>query len=172
MTHGRHSPSRFRHAALIGAFAFASAACVGSGDALTPAEPLPQGVSAILDSLVVDEYRAAARYQQVMQAFGTVSPFKEMEPVQATRVEALMAIYRQYPAFPPPNPFAGPQYMERYVSVEGACEVALEAETATAERYSRALTLNPPASVQKILRYNRASTLAFEIAASMRCAGA
>lgn len=138
---------------------------------LTPAERLPQGMSALLDSLVVDEYRAAARYQQVMQAFGTVSPFKEMEPVQGSRVNALMQIYRQYPAFPPPNPFEGPQYMERYASVAGACEVAAEAETATADRYARALALNPPQSVQKILRYNRASTLAFEVAATIRCAG-
>lgn len=165
----RHSPSRLRHAALIGVFALSAVACAGSGDGLTPAERLPQGLSAILDSLVVDEYRAAARYQQVMQAFGTVSPFKEMEPVQASRVEALMQIYREYPAFPPPNPFEGPQYMERYASVAGACEVAVQAETATAERYARAAALNPPASVRRILRYNRASTLAFEVAAATRC---
>jgi hypothetical protein len=165
----RHSPSLLRHATVIGALALSAVACAGSGDGLTPALPLPQGVSAILDSLVVDEYRAAARYQQVMQAFGTVSPFREMLPVQGARVEALMQVYRQYPAFPPPNPFDGPQYMERYASVAGACEVALEAETATAERYARALALNPPAAVQKILRYNRASTLAFEVAATRRC---
>ena len=165
----RHSPSRVRHAALIGAFAFSAVACAGSGDALTPADRLPQAVSAILDSLVVDEYRAAARYQQVMQAFGTVSPFKEMEPVQANRVETLMQIYRQYPAFPPPNAFEGPQYMERYASVAGACEVAAAAELATADRYARAVALNPPTDVQRILRYNRASTLAFEVAAATRC---
>lgn len=165
----RRSPSRLRHAAVIGTFALSAAACVRGGDVLTPASPLPQSVSAILDSLVVDEYRAAARYQQVMQAFGTVSPFREMHPVQGARVAALMQIYRQYPAITPPNPFEGPQYMERYASLAGACEVAVEAETATAGRYARAVALNPPAAVQQILRYNRASTLAFEVAAATRC---
>jgi hypothetical protein len=169
MTRRRHTSSTLRHAALIGSFVLSAAACGGSSEALTPAELLPQGMTALLDSLVVDEYRAGARYQQVMQAFGSVSPFREMEPVQAARVEALMQIYRKYPAFPPPDPFEGPQYMERYASLAGACEVAAEAETATADRYARALALNPPQAVQKILRYNRASTLAFEVAAASRC---
>ncbi|MCC6317249.1 MAG: hypothetical protein IT361_06100 [Gemmatimonadaceae bacterium] len=164
----RHSQYRSRHAAIFGALLLMTAACA-DGDGFTPVEPLAPAVAAVLDSLLTDEWRAGARYQQVMQRFGTVSPFREMEPVQESRAASLLQIYRSYPAFPPSRPTGAVQGIEIYASLEGACEVALEAETATVQRYARALALNPPEMVQRILRFNRANTLAFEVVAAARC---
>lgn len=143
-------------------------ACSAGNSMFVPSEQLSPALRATLDSLVLDERRAHARYEQVLEQFGRVAPFQSMVGTQNDRVAALLQIYRKYPAFPPSeSALVGDR--EPFGSLAGACLVAAQHEQATVDRYSRALALRPPSGVDKVLKRNRALTLSGEVAAAKRC---
>jgi hypothetical protein len=155
-----------------------AAACSGSGGTFEPSERLNPAVKATLDTLMLDEWSAQARYAQVLQAFGNVSPFKALRNTHDRRATSLERIYLQFALFPPANPFrpqggtGAASTVETgavYDSRERACEVSVTLERETVDRYDRLLTLNPPRVVANAAESNRALALEEDIPAVQRC---
>lgn len=145
-------------------------ACRG-GDALfVPVPRLVPPLQATLDSLLVQEWEAEARYREAMAQFGEVAPWHSLARAQADRSAWLLRIYRSYPTFPPANPHAGDAEALTPADAPRTCAALLMMEEATAALYSRALALRPPHDVERILKRNRAETLSREVPTARRCA--
>lgn len=154
-------------------------ACATDGGMFAPSERLTPAVQATLDSLMLDEFAAEARYGRVLQAFGNVSPFTTLRSTNARRTTALQRVYVQYGVFPPLNPYrptalgavsvASDGEGAVYDSRERACELSLALERETVIRYDRLLALDPPSTVVRMAQKNRALSAETDIPAVERC---
>jgi hypothetical protein len=87
---------------------------------LTPAE-----VAALHEALD-DEHKSWAIYRQVLDDFGEVRPFANIVHAEARHIEALTRLFERYGVEVPSNPWVG--RVERYGSLQEACEAAVQAE--------------------------------------------
>lgn len=144
-----------------------SSGCVVPSDSV---DVLPQPVRALVDSLIVDEYRGVARYRVLESRFGG-EPFRALVSASERRVEALATVYRHHFALPPDNPYRKIGLLERYESLGSACGIALVDEEETVARYQRLLnTPTAAADVRSVARTNLANTKHLEVPAVRRCA--
>src|SRR5690606_3681584 len=70
-------------------------ACSGSAGMFEPSERLSPAAKATLDTLMLDEWAAQARYTRVLQALGNVSPFSSLRSTRTRRATALERVYLQ-----------------------------------------------------------------------------
>ena len=75
-----------------------------------------------------DEYQAWSIYDQVITDFGEVRPFINIRDAEARHIEALRTLYIRYGVPIPENNWPGK--VERYTSVQAACEASVTAEVA------------------------------------------
>jgi hypothetical protein len=140
-----------------------------------PSEPsvevrlLSPAARSSIDTLYLDEFRAAERYAQVLREFGAVLPFVDLLPVQGQRLSALGTVYRAYAGFEPPDPYAALHFQEVYRDLAGACEVSAEFEQRTADRYGRVVAMPLPAAVAGILRANLEASLNVDVPRTAAC---
>lgn len=146
-----------------------------------PSERLTPAVKATLDSLMLDEWGAQARYTRVLQDFGSVSPFTTLRAATNRRVSVLEKTYLQLAEFPPANPYrarVGGDALSAqssqgaagsYESRAQACEVSVTLEQETVDRYARLLGAHPPRIVALAAKENRALSLESVIPAAQRC---
>jgi len=154
------------------------AACSSEGGVFDPSERLTPAVHAALDSLILEEWSAEARYSAVLQHFGNVSPFRELRPAQGERANVLQRVYLRYGYFPPVNPhritpLSHVQPLTAGASRGGtlaeACVQESERERATLGRYDRLLAQEPPPLVTSALEVNRRKTINHDVPAMERC---
>lgn len=143
-----------------------------------PSERLSPAAKATLDTLMLDEWAAQARYTRVLQALGNVSPFSSLRGTRARRATSLERVYLQIAQFPPNNPYRPASPMQAasavepggvYESREQACEISVTLEEETVDRYDRLLALSPPRVVAEAARANRALAVEAELPAVQRC---
>ena len=91
----------------------------------------------ILHEALEDEYLAWSTYDQVIEDFGEISPFINIREAESRHIEALCTLFNRYGVPIPPNPWPGK--VERYKSVQEACEGGVKAEIANGEMYERLL---------------------------------
>jgi hypothetical protein len=104
----------------------------------------------VLQEALDDEYRAWATYDQVVADFGEVRPFINIREAEARHMQALLGLFERYGLTAPANPWPGK--VERYQSLQAACEAGVVAETANAEMYERLLALTQRDDVLEVLR--------------------
>ena len=165
----RATPRHLVALVIAALLALAATACGPSNSLFVPAERLSPALAATVDSLVLDEWQAAALYREAAGRFSGASPFPALERAQEDRVGYLRRIYEQYPAFPPVNPWSFTAAREVTPSQAEVCAIAAAHEQATADRYARALSLKPPPVVEQVLKVNRAATLSADLASARRC---
>jgi rubrerythrin len=90
-----------------------------------------------LNEALEDEYRAFATYEQVLADFGEAQPFNNIRDAEARHIEALHSLFARYGLSIPENPWPGK--VDRYTSLQAACEAGVAAEIANAEIYQRLL---------------------------------
>lgn len=139
----------------------------------TPETPAPLvGVSAearvLIDSLIVDEARAADRYARVVSRFGVVAPFAELGQASQRRLEALHGVVVRG-GWSAPDPFAGLIGVEVYADIAGACDVAARFSRRTIERYERLLTRALPPEVRAVVRDNRDAVSGTDLERTTAC---
>ncbi len=104
----------------------------------------------VLQEALDDEYRAWATYDQVVADFGEVRPFINIREAEARHMQALLGLFERYGLTAPANSWPGK--VERYPSLQAACEAGVVAEIANAEMYERLLTLTQRDDVLEVLR--------------------
>ena len=87
-----------------------------------------------LHEALEDEYQSWSIYDQVIQDFGEVRPFINIRDAEARHIEALRTLYLRYGVAIPENAWVGK--VERYSSVQAACEASVAAEIANGDRKS------------------------------------
>ena len=130
--------------------------------ALTPAEV------EVLHEALDDEYRAWATYGQVIADFGDVPPFSHIRDAEARHIEALATLFARYGLALPPNPWPG--RVERYASLQQACEAGVAAEIENAQMYERLLPATQQPDVLAVLRRLQEASQQRHLPAFQRCA--
>jgi hypothetical protein len=80
-----------------------------------------------------DEYRAWATYTQVIEDFGQVRPFTNIQKSEAQHMAALVSLFERYDLTVPDNPWVG--NVDSFGSRQDACMAGVEAEIANAALY-------------------------------------
>ncbi|MDD2224285.1 MAG: hypothetical protein PHF42_12710 [Pseudomonas sp.] len=116
-----------------------------------------------------DEYQAWSIYDQVITDFGEVRPFINIRDAEARHIEALRTLYIRYGVPIPENPWLGK--VERYTSVQAACEASVAAEVANGELYDQLFKTELRPDILKVLRNLQQASLERHLPAFQRCGG-
>ena len=122
----------------------------------------------VLDEALDDEYKAWAIYDQVIADFGEVRPFSNIREAEARHIQALLGLFARYGLAVPDNPWPGK--VERYASLQAACEAGVAAEVANAELYDRLLGATRRPDILVVLRNLQAASQQRHLPAFQRCA--
>lgn len=115
-----------------------------------------------------DEYQSWSLYDQVIADFGEVRPFINIRDAEARHIEALRTLYTRYGVPMPENTWLGK--VERYSSVQAACEASVAAEIANGELYERLFKTELRADIVTVLRNLQEASLERHLPAFQRCA--
>lgn len=116
-----------------------------------------------------DEYQAWSIYDQVITDFGEVRPFINIRDAEARHIEALRTLYIRYGVPIPENNWPGK--VERYTSVQAACEASVAAEVANGELYDQLFKTELRPDILKVLRNLQQASLERHLPAFQRCGG-
>lgn len=121
-----------------------------------------------LHEALEDEYQSWSIYDQVIADFGEVRPFINIRDAEARHIEALRTLYTRYAVPMPENTWEGK--VERYSSVQEACEAAVVAEIANGDLYERLFKDELRADILVVLRNLQQASLERHLPAFQRCA--
>lgn len=121
-----------------------------------------------LHEALEDEYQSWSIYDQVITDFGEVRPFINIRDAEARHIEALCTLYTLYGLSMPENNWPGK--VERYSSVQAACEAAVAAEIANGDLYERLFKDELRADILVVLRNLQEASLERHLPAFQRCA--
>lgn len=99
--------------------------------------------------------------------FGEIQPFFNIRAAEARHIEALTTLFTKYRLAIPANTWQGK--IERYVSVQAACEAAVTAEIANGEMYDRLLAQTSRPEIVVVLRNLQAVSEERHLPAFQRC---
>lgn len=122
----------------------------------------------VLTEALDDEYRAWATYDQVIADFGEVRPFINIREAEARHIQALLGLFERYRLAVPANPWPGK--VERYASLQAACQAGVAAEIANAEMYERLLGQTQREDILRVLRNLQEASQQRHLPAFRRCA--
>lgn len=121
-----------------------------------------------LNEALDDEYRSFATYDQVLADFGEVRPFNNIREAESRHIEALCVLFARYGLPVPENPWPGK--VDRYASLQAACEAGVTAEMANAEIYERLLQSTERPDILTVFRNLRDASQQRHLPAFERCA--
>ena len=122
----------------------------------------------VLHEALDDEYHAWAVYDQVIADFGEARPFINIRQAEARHIESLLGLFARYALPVPSNPWPGK--VERYASLQAACEAGVTAEIANGEMYERLLGQTQRIDILTVLRHLQEASQQRHLAAFQRCA--
>ena len=121
-----------------------------------------------LNEALDDEYRSFATYDQVLADFGEVRPFSNIREAESRHIEALCGLFARYGLAVPENPWPGK--VDRYASLQAACEGGVAAEIGNAEIYERLLQATERPDILTVFRNLRDASQQRHLPAFERCA--
>jgi hypothetical protein len=121
-----------------------------------------------LNEALDDEYRSWATYDRVIADFGEVLPFTNIRAAERRHVEALCALFVRYRLRVPENPW--PEKVDRFASVQAACEASVAAEIANGEMYDRLLMATRRPDILSVFRNLQEASQQRHLPAFQRCA--
>lgn len=122
----------------------------------------------VLHEALDDEYRSWATYDQVIADFGEVRPFINIRGAEARHIEALIGLFTRYGVPIPTNPWCGK--VERYASLQAACEAGVAGEIANGAMYERLVGQTQRADILTVLRNLQEASQQRHLPAFQRCA--
>jgi hypothetical protein len=121
-----------------------------------------------LNEALDDEYRAFATYDQVLADFGEGPPFSNICEAEGRHIDALCVLFTRYGLPVPENPWPGK--VERYASLQEACEAGVAAEIANGEIYERLLRATDRSDILRVFRNLQDASQQRHLPAFQRCA--
>ncbi|GIK64809.1 MAG: hypothetical protein BroJett018_26030 [Chloroflexota bacterium] len=141
------------------------------GTNLPPAVPgeVPQEVIDTMTAGMMDEYNAYAVYQAVIDQFGAVRPFVNIQRAESQHIAAWEFIFERYGIALPEVPALDP--VPQFATLAEACQLAADAEVANFDLYDTMLVTlaDYPDMVQVVTALRNASELG-HLPAFERCA--
>jgi len=147
--------------------ALAACADASTGVASSTTSALDAPTLAAVRSALQDEYHASAVYTAVMNQFGPILPFVNIERAERQHASSLAALLS---ARGLPVPGAEPlSVVPSFSSASAACAAAAEAEVSNIALYDRLLTSSAPSDVRRVFEYNRRASVDNHLPAFERC---
>jgi hypothetical protein len=132
--------------------------------------PLPDEVVALITAGIVDEWHAYAVYAAVIDQFGAVRPFSNIQRAEAQHAGAWATIFERYDLPLPAQPVL--EELPEFASLAAACAVAAEAEIANMALYDKMMTtLADYPDMLQVATALRAASADKHLPAFERCAG-
>lgn len=122
----------------------------------------------LLHEALDDEYMAFSTYDQVISDFGEVRPFINIRDAEGRHIEALHTLFMNYGLSIPENTWPG--RVQRYPTLQAACEAAVNAEVANGEMYERLLSMTRRPEILGVLRNLQEASQQRHLPAFERCA--
>lgn len=122
----------------------------------------------VLNEALDDEYQAWTTYDQVIADFGERPPFGAIREAEGRHIDALCSLFTRYGLVVPSNPWPGK--VERYSSVQAACEAGVAAEIVNGEMYDRLLKAPLRPDIVSVLLNLQEASQQRHLAAFQRCA--
>jgi hypothetical protein len=122
----------------------------------------------VLTEALDDEYQAWSTYDQVIADFGEVRPFINIREAEARHIQALLGLFERYGLAVPANRWPG--RVERYASLQAACEAGVVAEIANGDMYERLLGQTQREDILSVLRNLQEASQQRHLPAFQRCA--
>jgi len=98
-----------------------------------PSEGISEDEKEALNTAIDDEYKARATYEKVMDSFGEVRPFVNVQEAEEKHIEALLALYEKYSLQVPGDEWF--ELIPEFDSITTACEAAAAAEMVNVALY-------------------------------------
>jgi hypothetical protein len=134
---------------------------------LSPSADLDAPTLSAVRSALQDEYHASAVYTAVMNQFGPVMPFVNIERAERQHASSLAALLL---ARGLPIPAAEPlSVVPTFSSASAACAAAAEAEVSNIALYDRLLTGTAPSDVRRVFENNRRASVDNHLPAFEHC---
>ena len=127
-----------------------------------------QEVEGLLQALN-DEYYAWAVYDQVIEDFGQVRPFVNIQGAEANHIDALLSLFRTYQVPIPENPWPGD--VGSFDSVQEACAAGVQAEIENAALYDELFKTTGREDILKVYQSLQRASQEQHLPAFQRCAG-
>ena len=102
-----------------------------------PAGELPLGVKNSLDLAIMDEYKAHAFYQRVIEKFGSVRPFSMIIRSEEQHISSLSSLYDKYGLEIPKDDLY--EKISAPATLNEACKAGVDAEIENADLYEKQL---------------------------------
>jgi hypothetical protein len=131
---------------------------------------LPLEVMNAVQAGILDEYNAYNLYQAVLDQFGSVRPFTNIQAAEAQHIAAWQRIFSQY-AIPLP---LVPTLEEKpqFATLTAACKAAADAEIANVKLYDdMAKTVSAYPNIVRVVTALRNASQTRHLPAFQRCAG-
>ena len=131
---------------------------------------LPAEVVNAIQAGIADEYNAYNLYQAVLDQFGPVRPFSNIQAAEAQHIAAWQRIFSQYaiPLPQVPTLEQKPQFATR----SAACKAAINAEIANVKLYDNMLkTVSPYPDIVRVVTALRNASQTRHLPAFQRCTG-
>lgn len=135
---------------------------------IEPAERLSDAEQADLLAALDDEFMARATYAQVIDDFGPVRPFVNIVEAEGRHAAALERLLSRYGVPVPLDTWPG--RVERYASIQAACDAAVEAEVDNAALYDRLLAGTARPDILAVYRNLQEASQDRHLPAFRRCA--
>ena len=114
------------------------------------------------------EYHAWAVYTQVIEDFGQVRPFTNIQKSEAQHMAALVSLFERYDLTVPDNPWVG--NVDSFGSIQDACMAGVEAEIANAALYDELLTTTERKDILTVYQDLQRASTSNHLSAFERCA--
>lgn len=106
-----------------------------SSEVVSPSQSLTDNEIQALQAALDDEYKARETYLAVIETFGWVNPFANIQRAEANHIQALVNIFEQYNIPIPENKWAG--LVPSYATIQEACAAWEQAEIDNVAIYER-----------------------------------
>lgn len=106
-----------------------------SSEVVSPSQSLTESEIQAIQAAIDDEYKARETYLRVIETFGWVNPFANIQRAEANHIQALIAIFEQYNIPVPENKWVG--LVPSYASIQEACAAGEQAEIDNVAIYDR-----------------------------------
>lgn len=131
---------------------------------------LPAEVVKAMQAGILDEYHAYNVYQAVIDQFGKVRPFTNIQAAEAQHIAAWKTIFERYGVALPTVPTLTPK--PTFATLANACQAAVQAETANVKLYDDMLaTLKAYPDMTWVVTALKNASLQRHLPAFQRCAG-
>jgi hypothetical protein len=121
-----------------------------------------------LNEALDDEYKAWTTYDQVIDDFGEVAPFRHIREAEARHIAALRTLFARYDLAVPENPWPG--HVPRFASLTEACAAGVAAEIENAGLYERLLSATRRPDILGVFNRLQAASQERHLRAFERCA--